>query len=211
MKMVPYRNGVLDGTIRTYYDGINQVDEIQDVRNGKLEGKYMAYDLSGHPLIEAFYSNDLLNGVVKFYDENGNVSTTIPYNKGMAEGMAFGYYPSGKKLFEQSFKANKPEGWRKTYYEDGQLYQEKLYRNGIWNGHDYREYDRNGRKVVELKMDNGRQQYLLFDADENAAEMSDVDKKLLMERIDSRQYEKEMMAKYLNIQKTVGNYFQGSF
>lgn len=104
-----------------------------------------------------------------------------------------------------------PEGWRKTYFEDGGIYQEKMYRHGVWNGIDYREYDRDGNKVIELVRQDQRQKYLRYDESGKAVEMSEAEKEALLSRIDSRAYEKEEMDKYLGIQKTVGSYLKGSF
>ena len=208
---LPYRNGILDGTVRTYYSGIEQIDEEQSVKQGKLDGAYTAYDLNGQPYVTANYTNDELDGVVRFYDADGHLTMTIPYIKGEVQGEVVGYYPSGRKLFVQEFKDNSPEGWRKTYYEDGGSYQEKLYHNGIWNGKDYIEYNRDGNKIIELRQQDQRQKYWIYDENGDATDMTKAEKDELLKRIDTRAYEKEEFGKYLNIRKTVGSYFKGSF
>jgi antitoxin component YwqK of YwqJK toxin-antitoxin module len=208
---LPYVNGELDGTIRPYYDGNDKVYEEQQVRQGVMEGKYSARDIMGNPYIEAVYHNNLLDGPVKIYDDKGHLSTQIPYVKGVAEGEAVGYYPNGTKLFTVTFKNNRMEGWRKTYHSNGQVYQEKLYKNGAWTGKDYREYDKEGYKKFELSEDNYRLKASKFDDDGKPTDLSEEELNALFNRIDTRKYEKEMMDRYLNLQKDVGSYMQGSY
>jgi antitoxin component YwqK of YwqJK toxin-antitoxin module len=208
---ITYKNGELNGLIRTYYAKLNQVNEEQMVVDGYLEGKYQAFDRDGNLMIDAVYHNDLLDGNVNMYDGRGHITTTIPYVKGLVEGEAVGYYPDGAKLFSAPFKNNKIEGWRKMYHANGKVYQEKLYKNGAWDGKNFREYDDEGDKRIELSEENYRQKALKFDDNGEPTDMSEEEIEELYNRIDTRKYEKEMMEQYWDVQKSVGSFLQGTY
>lgn len=46
---------------------------------------------------EKTYINGLQEGVTKYWYENGNLESVIPFKKGRIEGVVTRYYPNGKK------------------------------------------------------------------------------------------------------------------
>ena len=52
--------------------------------------------------------------------------------------------------FSQDFSENKMNGIQTIYFPSGQLQFEKMYKDGIWTGDNYKEYDENGNMLIEI-------------------------------------------------------------
>ena len=76
----------------------------------------------------------LLSGLLKSYDENGNLWIERNYRDGKTNGISKQYYKNGNLWTETSFKNNRWEGLRKIYYENGNLKSELNYKNGKEDG-----------------------------------------------------------------------------
>lgn len=57
------------------------------------------------------------------------------------------------------------------------IYIKKKYHNGLWNGKDYREYNQDGKKIIELTQQDQRQKYWRYDENGQVFDMSEAEKK----------------------------------
>ncbi|RQO32310.1 hypothetical protein DBR32_01485 [Taibaiella sp. KBW10] len=78
--------------------------------------------------VNDFYINDTLQmtgqitlkdslktGIYKYYDEQGRLSSEMPYIKGKRQGKNLDYYPNGTIAYEVSYNENFQTGYRNSY------------------------------------------------------------------------------------------------
>lgn len=83
---------------------------------------------------ERTYLLDKLEGVSKFYTEDGKLAIEEQYKNNLREGDSREFYPSGKIRSEVNYKAGKKNGLFKTFYEDGNVESEATYENDVLVG-----------------------------------------------------------------------------
>ncbi|MDR1694098.1 MAG: hypothetical protein LBR70_02755 [Lactobacillaceae bacterium] len=128
---LPLKNGKMDGIKKQYVDNI--LDEEVQYKNGKRTGVQRNYYKNGK------LSGEFLNGLDKYYDENG-VLYMEEYKtwNGNKEKTLF-YYPNGNLKEETHFETSfgrlyihpKKHGEAKTYYENGHVKSELYFNKGI--------------------------------------------------------------------------------
>ncbi|WP_411710361.1 toxin-antitoxin system YwqK family antitoxin [Helicobacter trogontum] len=67
------------------------------------------------------YKNGKVEGIGKWYHENGNISLEVRYKSGRQEGVIKKYHENGNLLAEVLALNNKTYGDMKLYAEDGKL------------------------------------------------------------------------------------------
>ena len=82
------------------------------------------------------------------------------------------------------------EGTRTAYYPDGKIKYIKNYKGGIWDGKTYKEYDENGQLKYEIHDEGYGVSYRQNNAG-TMENMTETEKKLLLNRIDNRDAEKK--------------------
>ena len=122
----------------------------------------------------------------------------IPYKNGVISGEAAAFDQNGNKLYSMKFVNNKLEGTRTAYYSDGKIKYVKNYKNGIWDGKTYKEYDENGLLKYEIR-DEGYVVSYRQNIDGTMTNMSESEKNLLLKRIDNRDAEKQDMERLTNL------------
>ena len=100
-------------------------------------------------------SENLANGILKEYHENGNLAFEAPWKNGMPEGIEKVYYENGNLEFEALWKNNKIEGISKWYYENGNLKFEIPWKNNKIEG-IVKRYDINGNLRCEIVFKEGK-------------------------------------------------------
>ena len=119
---------------------------IYDLDNGK---KTEYYD---DDVIKAEYTllNGKINGLLKFYDENGNLQKTTNYVNGIATGKVIEYKENGEKNAEYSMSNDMKNGLL-TFYENDKISFTTNYKNDIKSGQftNYFYDDKNGKLVLK--------------------------------------------------------------
>jgi antitoxin component YwqK of YwqJK toxin-antitoxin module len=103
-------------------------------RSGRFD--FMSYHPSGAVNAEGIYTKDGKEGLWKYHDEFGNLSSEENYNKdNQVEGKVTHYYEDGHIKDDANWKAGKREGYACTYHENGQIESEGWYVNGDEQGY----------------------------------------------------------------------------
>ncbi|MGQ9805950.1 MAG: trypsin-like peptidase domain-containing protein [Chlorobiales bacterium] len=80
---------------------------------------------------ERTYLLDKLEGVSKFYTEDGKLAIEEMYKNNLRDGYSKEFYPNGKMRSEGNYTAGKKNGVFKTFYEDGNVESERTYQNDV--------------------------------------------------------------------------------
>lgn len=125
----PYKNGVLDGVLRSYFEN-GKVWKTIGYKNGDEEGFSIVFHENGVRARKESYKAGILDGMSEEWNEKGVVVRKIPYVKGQIHGKA------------------------QIYDELGALKEEMTFNHGIRHG-SYRRYEK-GVKVLEAVFENNR-------------------------------------------------------
>lgn len=106
---------------------------------------------------EGKYTNNLREGIWKFYSESGKLKSQITYQNNLKNGPAKVYYNNGNIAEEGIWKRNKWVGEYKSYHENGQLsydwnYNEKGERSGV-----QKYYYPNGKIKIQGNWKEGKE------------------------------------------------------
>lgn len=94
---------------------------------GLRHGLVKYYDYDRHYLkVEANYKNDVLEGIFKIYNKEGNVTVVYNYINGLRNGEYLAYFDSGGIRYKGTMKDDKLFG-------------------------EYSEYDKNGKCILHIK------------------------------------------------------------
>ncbi len=127
------------------------------IKNGKPEGFWKSYYVTGVKKSEGKRTNFMLDSIWIFYDQAGDTTEKINYLFGKKNGYYYRYkkdpsvgiYIASKELFA----GDKKEGTAYFYYPDGKIQQTITYNNGKKEGLS-KEYDRNGNIITLLEYNN---------------------------------------------------------
>ena len=89
------------------------------------------------------FSNDKIDGIIKQYNESGNLLYEANFNQGIKNGTEREFFPSGKTNKEFQYKNGKQDGLCKEYYENGNIKSEITMRNDKEHG-PFKSYFENG-------------------------------------------------------------------
>ena len=73
----------------------------------------------------------MLNGISKYWDEEGYLVNEVEYLNDMKHGKWIIYYKNGKIKSITFYKLDKLDGSKTTYYENGKKQSETIYSNGV--------------------------------------------------------------------------------
>lgn len=164
-------NGLKDSIWNFYTEGGTKKG-YTNFKSGKRSGVYVKYHPDGKTIKQkGYYIDDVINGVVEFYFENGYISDRFVYKNGVKEGKyeGFDYIQSNNKQFISKsgfYKNEKKHGeWKYfDYYYDikSKTLSNKLILTGLENYKDgelhgkWIEYDpQYGFKLIETEYKNG--------------------------------------------------------
>ncbi len=90
------------------------------------------------------------NGLVKTYDDSGNLGSEINYQAGLKHGKSLLYHQgSDQVMLEMTYKNGKRSGIARKYYKSGKIYAETPYEDDEVNG-IVKLYYRNGNLKAEI-------------------------------------------------------------
>ncbi len=124
-----YKNGVLDGVFKAYYQNGNMQAEVA-YQNGEMNGKFKEYYENKNVRISGSYKKSLQNGEWKSYLEDGTLESIINYKDGMLNGLKEDFYKNGNVWTRREFKDNELDGIYEVYYEDGTIQLKSKIKNG---------------------------------------------------------------------------------
>lgn len=127
------------------------------IKNGKPEGFWKSFYVTGVKKSEGKRTNYLLDSIWVFYDQSGDTTEKINYLYGKKNGWYYKYktdasigiYISSKELYS----ADKKEGTAYTYFQDGKVQQTFTYNNGKKEGLS-KEFDKDGNLITLLEYSN---------------------------------------------------------
>jgi uncharacterized protein len=127
------------------------------IKNGKPEGFWKSYYVTGIKKSEGRYTNFLIDSIWIFYDQVGDTTEKINYLISKKNGWYYKYKkdPSrGIYLWSKElFAGNKKEGTAYIYFPDGKIQQTFAYNNGKKEGLS-KEYDKEGNIITLLEYNN---------------------------------------------------------
>jgi antitoxin component YwqK of YwqJK toxin-antitoxin module len=116
------------------------------------------YYLSGAKQMEAISlkeNEEILDGTVTWYFENGNIMQTVNYKNNVLSGERKNYHESGPLKSQYSYENGNIEGAWVGYYENANLEESGTYKSGARNG-AWKEYHKNGKLKGEGNYDDGK-------------------------------------------------------
>jgi antitoxin component YwqK of YwqJK toxin-antitoxin module len=149
-----YTKNKLDGLALTYSPYSSQVLKEQRFRDGMLDGLYRSYYDNGKIQEEAFYLHNQKNGPSKWFSREGRLIAIYNYRDGQFEGYQRNFYENDTTSSLVNYVNNKMEGVYKEYYRNGKLKISGNYISGIKEG-PWTEYDETGKVISVIKYKNG--------------------------------------------------------
>ncbi len=126
-------------------------------KNGKPEGYWKSYYVTGLKKSEGKYSSFQLDSIWVFFDQAGDTVEKINYLFGKRNGYCYKYRkdPSeGLYIYSKELYAgDKKEGTAYFYFPDGKIQQTISYNNGKKEGLS-KEFDKNGTVITQLEYNN---------------------------------------------------------
>jgi uncharacterized protein len=127
------------------------------IRNGKPEGFWKSYYVTGVKKSEGRRTNFLLDSIWIFYDQAGDTTEKINYLYGKKNGYYYKYKKDPSKgvyvWSKELFAADRKEGLAWLYFPDGKILQTIIYSGGKKEGLS-KEYDKEGNIVTLLEYNN---------------------------------------------------------
>jgi uncharacterized protein len=127
------------------------------MKNGKPEGFWKSYYVTGIKKSEGRRTNFLLDSIWIFYDQAGDTLRKINYLYGKKNGWYYEYKkaaPRGVYVYSKElFAGDKQEGTAYIYYPDGKIQQTYAYSGGKKEGLS-KEYDKEGNIITLLEYNN---------------------------------------------------------
>lgn len=114
----------------------------------------VSYWPDGKVKSELRYNEGKLDGLCKWYYNNGNPSMEATYSNNILNGPSTRWYENGSLEEKAYYKGNQYDGVVEEYNVFGTLVKMSTYQNGVLNGLFYQWYD-NGKSFVEGEYING--------------------------------------------------------
>jgi antitoxin component YwqK of YwqJK toxin-antitoxin module len=127
------------------------------IKNGKPEGFWKSYYVTGIKKSEGKRTNFLLDSIWIFYDQAGDTLEKINYLIGRKNGYYYKYKKdasSGVYIYSKElFAGDKKEGTAYIYFPDGKIQQTIAWNSGKKEGLS-KEYDKEGNLITLLEYSN---------------------------------------------------------
>ena len=143
---IQYRFGKENGVSRYYHEVYGSMIAEAHMKNGKKEGEYARFYFNGNREYQAFYKNDLLNGIERTWNKEGQLLSETYYKEGKKNGAYTSWYDNGEMMAKGAFKNDLEEGKWQIFDQRGLLIGEATFTGG--SGIQM-AYDKNG--VLERK------------------------------------------------------------
>lgn len=103
---------------------------------------------------ESYGLEELENGMLTQWHDNGQKSSECIYRDGYREGLYQSWHDNGQKSEECTYRAGALNGLYQYWYESGQKMEECTYRYGMREGL-YQSWNKNGQKREECTYREG--------------------------------------------------------
>lgn len=127
------------------------------IKNGKPEGFWKSYYVTGIKKSEGRRTNFLLDSIWVFFDQSGDTTERINYIYGKKNGWYFKYKNDPSKgnyvWSKELYAADKKEGIAYLYFPDGKIQQTFTYSDGKKEGLS-KEYDKDGNIITLYEYNN---------------------------------------------------------
>src|ERR1035437_1583063 len=127
------------------------------IKNGRPEGFWKSYYVTGIKKSEGRRTNYLLDSIWLFYDQAGDTTEKISYLYGKKNGWYFKYNKDPSRGIyiwsKELFAADRKEGTAFIYFPDGKMQQTFTYNSGKKEGLS-KEYDKEGNIITLLEYNN---------------------------------------------------------
>jgi antitoxin component YwqK of YwqJK toxin-antitoxin module len=127
------------------------------IKNGKPEGLWKSYYVTGVKKSEGKRRNFLLDSVWVFFDQTGDTIEKFNYLYGKKNGYYYKYKKEPSRgvyvWSKELFAGDKKEGTAYIYFPDGKVQQTIAYNNGKKQGLS-KEYDKEGNIITLLEYSN---------------------------------------------------------
>lgn len=127
------------------------------IKNGKPEGLWISYYVTGIKKSEGKRTNHLLDSVWVFFDQAGDTLEKINYLYGKKNGWYYKYKKepgTGNYMWSQElFAGDVKEGLSTIFYPDGKVRQTIAYNNGKKEGLS-KEFDKDGNVITLMEYHN---------------------------------------------------------
>ncbi len=127
------------------------------IRNGKPEGLWKSFYVTGVIKSEGRRTNFLLDSIWLFFDQSGDTTEKINYLYGKKNGWYYKYKKEPSRgvyiWSKELFAADKKEGTAYVYFPDGKIQQTFTYSGGKKEGQS-KEYDREGNVITLMEYNN---------------------------------------------------------
>jgi antitoxin component YwqK of YwqJK toxin-antitoxin module len=127
------------------------------LRDGKPEGFWKSYYVTGIKKSEGKRTNFLLDSIWIFYDQAGDTTEKINYHIGKKNGWYYKYKKDPSRgvyvWSKELFAGDRKEGTAYIYFADGKIQQTIAYNNGEKEGLS-KEYDKEGNIITLLEYNN---------------------------------------------------------
>jgi antitoxin component YwqK of YwqJK toxin-antitoxin module len=148
-----YRFGKETGTTIYYHHWYpTKIMEVE-MKRGKKNGKFIKRYFNNNVEVEAYYKNDLIEGIEKQYYQNGNLSVETHYIKGMKNGKVTSWYSNGYVRELGAFVNDMFDGEWVNYDNRGLLVGEAFFVKGAGKR---ATYDEMGRLQCETNFVNNK-------------------------------------------------------
>ena len=126
-----YKDGKRDGISYTYHQNKNPHFEAF-YQNNILNGSVTCFRENGVKYFNTTMRNNLIDGLYNSFDEFGDNESVVEYKGGERDGKTTNYFPKSKggKIRETSIYEEGLIIERKIYYETGELFEEMYYDKG---------------------------------------------------------------------------------
>ncbi len=134
-----YKNGLLNGTKRTYYPGSRIQSEVQYLE-GKLNGSFKKYSRDSVLLDQINFKNGQKDGICKYYYNDGTLLKTENWSNGVENGEFKTFFIQGQVQSYEFYKKGLKEGEFVNYYPNQSIKRRHVYKKDeIIEDHQFNE------------------------------------------------------------------------
>lgn len=134
-------------TAYRYYDKNGSI--INEGKRKLTKFPFTGYFEDGTKRFEGDYDGSEQNGIWKYYDRYGNLSSEEPYLKGATNGLLKSYHQNGKLNYQVNYKAGLRDGYYEEYFPNGKMAEQGWYVDGEKEGY-WKQYYANGNTQRSL-------------------------------------------------------------
>jgi antitoxin component YwqK of YwqJK toxin-antitoxin module/Tfp pilus assembly protein PilF len=149
-------NGKATGEWRWYYELNGLLREIQNFKDGKLEGDQELFFNNGAIKERTVFKADVLSGPFSVYRSNGAKTEEGTMKNGKPDGIVKTFFADGTIRSEMNFSNGLRNGRTKEYFADGSDSRVTNFLNGKEHG-EFLDYSELGKLLVSGQYTNGIQ------------------------------------------------------